>query len=55
MTINRLEKELAHQGHKYPWLKNHVNNQYQQLNHLLTRFSTFGQPAAKKAALAQLH
>ena len=55
MTINRLEKELARQGHKYPWLKNHVNNQYQQLNNLLTRFSTQGQPAAKQTPLAQLH
>ncbi|MDA9919736.1 hypothetical protein N9399_00085 [Porticoccaceae bacterium] len=55
MAINRLEKELAQNGYKNQWIKSYLQEQYLNLDKLLTSTEGSSQSPAKLEALGLIH
>jgi hypothetical protein len=55
MAINRLKKELAQNGYKNQWIKSYLQEQYLNLNKLLTSTEGSSQSPAKPEALRLMH
>lgn len=55
MAINRLKEELAQNGYKNQWIKSYLQEQYLNLNKLLTSTEGSSQSPAKPEALGLIH